>query len=526
LTVEHESLLKVPKVDNKYSITAGIHKDRPTNRKAQTVVSSQNPIKIPTSGPQQLLHKSRQKISKTGRIHVSKKAWAIRVVIVGVMIFMMLYAVIGGLFLGSPILLLALIIPAHSILSIVVGWFFFKNPAFGSKSGANKLVSIVIPVYNQENMIDSVIDAIFRSRYTNIEVIAVNDGSKDRTIERLNALAKKYPLKVIDKKNEGKRMAVAAGFYKSKGDIILLIDSDSILDEYAILEMTKALNSHPKIGGAVGHVKVWNANKNFLTKCQDSWYDSAFNIIKACESVFGSVTCISGCIAAYKRQAIEEFIPYWMQASVAMSDDRELTSFVIGHRMGKTVLKEMRKPEMKPSSLSEYLKEAAAGYDDAEDRLLTAQALEGWKTVYVPSATVYTDVPENFRGFLKQQQRWKKGAIRTNFFVSSFFWQKRNPLMTLIYYLEFMSTFSAPMVAFAILFYEPFINSQFLAPLFILGSSIFLEGLAIGLDYRMRDPSAKNWKYKPMMNLMTNFVLSWLLIPALLNLRKNNWGTR
>jgi len=469
--------------------------------------------------------KSNQYVSNNGRIHVNKKGWMLRIIIISIMSAMLLYTFRGGIWLNDPILLLTAIIPMHSLMVLIIGWFFFKNPVSGQVLKTDKLVSVIVPVYNQERMIESVIDAIFCSTYKNIEVIVVNDGSKDRTMDTLKSIEDKYPtLKVIDKKNEGKRKAVAAGFYASKGDFVVLIDSDSILDEHAITELIGRVIADPKIGGAVGHVKVWNANTNFLTKCQDVWYDVAFNISKACESVFGSVTCCSGCLAAYRREAIEGFIPYWGE-SVASSDDRELTSYVISQKLGKNILKEVRVSESK-GSLAKYLKESASKYDDAEDRLLTAQTLESWKTVYAASAIVYTDVPEKFKTFLKQQQRWKKGALRTNFFVSSFFWQGRHPLMTLFFYLEFMSVFSAPIIAIAVLFYEPFIRGQILIPLVIMGSTIFLEGLAVGYDYKMRDPTARTWMYRPAMNLITNFVLCWLLFPALWNLRKNNWGTR
>jgi hyaluronan synthase len=214
-----------------------------------------------------------------------------------------------------------------------------------------------------------------------------------------------------------------------------------------------------------------------------------------------------------------------MEARVANSTDREMTAYVMADKLGKEILKEVRNTEYN-LSLSRRLKNAAAKYDDAEDRLLTAQTLEQWKTVYVPSAIVYTDVPVKLRNFLRQQQRWKKGALRTNFFVSSFFWKKRHPVMTFIFYLDFMSTFSAPLIAVALLFYLPFIRNELLYPLLILGSTILVEGLAVGVDYKMRDPSSKNWLFKPVMNMITNFILAWLLFPALWNLRKNAWGTR
>ena len=97
--------------------------------------------------------------------------------------------------------------------------------------------------------------------------------------------------------------------------------------------------------------------------------------------------------------------------------------------------------------------------------------------------------------------------------------------MSMIYYLEFMSTFSAPLIMFTVLFYEPFILKQYMYSLYLVGG-MFLKGVAVGLDYKFRDPSAKNWKYKPLMNAITNFVLSWVLFPALWNFRKNKWLTR
>lgn len=463
---------------------------------------------------------SSQQVSESGRILVGKKGWAVRITTISVMSLIVVFTIVGGMQLGDPLLIYSTLMPAHAILILSVGWFLYRNPAKGAPG--NDLVSVIIPVYNQEGMIEIVVDSIYQSTYGNIEIIAVNDGSKDGTRQVLDRLAKKYQnLVVIHKKNEGKRKAVATGFFSSKGKYVILIDSDSVLDRDAISEMVKVFRSDPEVGGTVGHVKVWNADKNTLTKCQDAWYDFAFNIHKACESYFGSVTCCSGCLAGYRREIIMNFIPYWASARIHNSDDRELTSYILASKMGKEGLKEMADP----GSFSKQLMESAARYDDSEDRVLTAQALDKWKTVYVATALVYTDVPEKLRGFLRQQERWKKGYLRTNFFVSSFFWQKRNPLMSLIYYMEFMTTFTAPLIVFTVLFYEPFVLKQYWYPVFLVGS-LLLKGVAVGLDYKLRDPTAKNWIYKPLMNAITNFVLSWVLFPALWNFRKNRWLTR
>ena len=455
-----------------------------------------------------------QKISSEGKIQVRKVGWFIRIVTLIGLIFVMEYNIHQGLTLGSSLIVYSTLMPLHTFLVLVVGWIFYKNPA--SKGIAkNDLVSVVIPIFNQDSMIKFVIDAIYNSTHQNLEVVAVNDGSTDNTRKVLDNLAKKYPnLKVIHKENEGKRLAVATGFYKSKGRFVVLIDSDSVIDKNAIREFMKAFSTDPKIGAVVGYAKVWNSKKNLLTKCQDCWYDYAFNIHKTTESTLNSVLCCSGCLAGYRRNVIEPFIPYWINAKIQNSDDRDLTTYVYATAWGKKNL----------APLSEKLMQVNAKYDDAEDRMLTAASLVEWKTQYVASAIVYTEVPENMKSYIKQQTRWKKGYVRSNFFASTFFW-KKNPIIAIIFYIEFMTTFSAPAIIIIIFFYTPIVFAHYWIPIvFVLGS--FIAGLAQGIDYKFRDHKTTTWKYKPLMNLFASFGLAWLVIPAVLKLRKNEWLTR
>jgi len=457
--------------------------------------------------------KCNQKFAPSGRIYVRKLAWVLRICSIIAISTVIVFNVVKGVDLNDPLIIYSTLMPLHALIILTIGWFFYKNPAKGLAK--NELVSVIIPVYNQESMIEIVIDAIYCSTYKNLEVIAVNDGSKDGTKEILDNLAKKYPkLKVVHKINEGKRKAVAAGFYASTADYIVLIDSDSVVDPHAIKEFMKTFHADPKTGAVVGYARAWNAQKSFLTKCQDVWYDYAFNIHKTTESVFGSVMCCSGCLAGYRREAIANFIPYWIKARIHNSDDRDLTSYAIATPWAKSEL----------APISKRMMEDTANYDDAEDRILTAQAIVEWKATYVASALVYTDVPEKIKGYFKQQKRWKKGYVRSNLFVSSFFW-KKNPLMALIFYTEFMTTFTSPLIVVIVLFYEPVILQQYWVPsIFVVGS--LLTGLSHGLDCKFRNNLSKTWKYKPIMNLIASFVLSWLIFPAIWNFRKNEWLTR
>ena len=89
-------------------------------------------------------------------------------------------------------------------------------------------VSILVPAYNEEDVIEETVDSIFHSDYDNIlEVIVINDGSKDRTAEIVKKLMKRYPkLKLLNKSNSGKADSLNKGIDISKGELVAVVDSD------------------------------------------------------------------------------------------------------------------------------------------------------------------------------------------------------------------------------------------------------------------------------------------------------------
>lgn len=98
-------------------------------------------------------------------------------------------------------------------------------------------VSIVIPVYNAEKYLDECITSALKQTHENIEVIAVNDGSKDKSLEVL----KKYSdrIKIIDKKNGGTPTALNAGIRVMTGEWFKWLSADDVLLENAIESLTQ-----------------------------------------------------------------------------------------------------------------------------------------------------------------------------------------------------------------------------------------------------------------------------------------------
>lgn len=107
-------------------------------------------------------------------------------------------------------------------------------------------ISIVIPFYNGEDFCDKIFGMIFKQTYKNYEVICIDDGSTDNTLQILKTIEKKNKqVKVYTQKNTGPGFARKLGFQKSSGDIILFYDSDdSLYDKNVLKNIVSIMNKH------------------------------------------------------------------------------------------------------------------------------------------------------------------------------------------------------------------------------------------------------------------------------------------
>lgn len=104
------------------------------------------------------------------------------------------------------------------------------------------LVSIVVPCYNIEKYIERCINSIINQTYKNLEIIAVNDGSKDNTLNILNRLKLKEPrLKVLNYENHGLSFARNRGIEQAQGQYIMFVDGDDFLNENIVNELLNTL---------------------------------------------------------------------------------------------------------------------------------------------------------------------------------------------------------------------------------------------------------------------------------------------
>lgn len=394
-------------------------------------------------------------------------------------------------------------------LVFTVAFTKYKDPYLAARKQKEKtqdpFVSFLVAVYNEEAIIERCIRSLVNQTYTKREIIIVNDCSTDKTAEKLDELAAKFDINVIHlEQNVGKKGALARATLAAKGSIYAFTDSDSTWDKHAIERIVKVFKADENIGAVSGHTRASNADKNLLTKIQDSWYEGQYSVRKAFESAFATVSCVSGPLAVFRKEAIYNFMPAWQFDSFLgqefrFATDRTLTAIVLGNRyIGKKLI---------------------ARYPDERFQQEIYPARE-WDVVYCKAAHARTQVPDTFRRVIKQQIRWKKSFLRNIFYTGSFYWRKPF-LPAMVYYLRIAFVIFGPFIAFRHMIYLPLHGSLYSMFLYLAGISFI--GFMFGLAYKLEEPHSHRWIYRPLMSLFSTLVLSWLIFYSALTIRKSIW---
>ena len=143
---------------------------------------------------------------------------------------------------------------------------------------SNKLVSIIVPIYNVEKYLEKCVCSILNQDYNNLEVTLVNDGSTDKSLEICERLQKKdNRIKIINQKNLGVSAARNNGFYYSKGDYICFIDSDDIIEIDMVSTLVKLLQENEcEVANCNIHIiEKDKTERNFYTNKNIKIYNSS-----------------------------------------------------------------------------------------------------------------------------------------------------------------------------------------------------------------------------------------------------------
>jgi cellulose synthase/poly-beta-1,6-N-acetylglucosamine synthase-like glycosyltransferase/peptidoglycan/xylan/chitin deacetylase (PgdA/CDA1 family)/spore germination protein YaaH len=233
-------------------------------------------------------------------------------------------------------------------------------------------VSIIVPGYNEEVTAVKTIESLLKTDYPEFEIIFINDGSKDKTLEIVTKAFGDHPLvQVLDKPNGGKASALNFGISHAKNDFVICIDADTQLKNDAVFHLMTYFTDE-EIGAVAGTVKVGNTN-NMITNFQSIEYITAQNMDRRAFDLINSITVVPGAIGAFRKSAI--------------------------------------------------FKAGGFTYDTlAEDCDLTMRILKaGYIVKNCAEAIAYTEAPETVNMLLKQRFRWSFGVIQS-------FWKNKDAL--------------------------------------------------------------------------------------------------
>ena len=146
-------------------------------------------------------------------------------------------------------------------------------------------ISVIVPIFNEEQNINPLLNALFAVLQTlgrDFEIVAVNDGSTDRTYEQLSAAAAKHPqLRVINfRRNFGQTAAIMAGIDHSSGDVLIFIDADLQNDPEDIPRLLAKLEEgYDVVSGWRKDRKDARIRRNFMSRAANtfiSWYSGVY----------------------------------------------------------------------------------------------------------------------------------------------------------------------------------------------------------------------------------------------------------
>lgn len=225
-------------------------------------------------------------------------------------------------------------------------------------------VSVLIPCFNEGPNLQETLRAALELRWSDWEVIAINDGSSDDTGAQLEAMAALQPrLRVVHlARNQGKALALQAGALLARHELLLCIDGDALLDPHAAAWMVRHFLRDPRLGAVTGNPRIRNRT-TLLGRLQVGEFSMIVGLIKRAQSQLGGLFCVSGVIGCFRRTALHE-LGYW-----------------------------------NPSRLTEDI--------DITWRLQRA----GWRVRYEPHALVWILMPETLRGLWRQRRRWADGGL-------------------------------------------------------------------------------------------------------------------
>jgi len=366
-------------------------------------------------------------------------------------------------------------------------WFAYRPHAPASPEKA-PFMTVVIPAYNEGAMVAKSIDSVASARYPleRLEIIVVDDGSTDDTWHHIQLAVARHDGRVRavrQDRNRGKRHALAVGFQQARGEILVTVDSDSVVEPTALLALAGPF-ANPRVGVVAGRVLVYNRREGIIPRMLHVRFMLAFDFLRAYQSTFGTVYCSPGALSAYRASAVRQVLEAW---------------------------------------LSQRFLGAPATY--GEDRALTNDIMRlGYDSVYQRLASVLTLVPTTYWRLCRMFLRWERSFVREELRFARVVWNR--PLR-------------ARLIALADVTITNLRYPVMYATLMLLGMALVEDPmallrtlLAIGVVasfysiYYLRSERSFDALYGVLFAYFAAFGLFWIFPYAVLTARAQGWLTR
>ncbi len=280
------------------------------------------------------------------------------------------------------------------------------------------LVSVLIPAYNEEEVIVYTINSVLESDYPKLEVIVVDDGSTDGTGELLDGQFGRNPaVRVIHQPNRGKSAALSHALAEASSGIIVTIDADTSIEADAVSKLVRHF-VNPRVGAVAGNVKVGN-RISWLTRWQALEYVTSQNLEKRAFDLLNCIPVVPGALSAWRAEAINNCGGF---SADTVAEDTDLTITI---------------------------------------------RRAGWKIYYEEEAIGWTNAPETAAALIRQRFLWTFGTLQA-------FWKHSDTLGRMKYgTLGWIALPNVFLFQLLLPLFSPVIDLLFLGSLVLWGLSQF-----------------------------------------------------
>ncbi len=375
------------------------------------------------------------------------------------------------------------------VLAVVrtVLWVAYR-PAPAATREAAPTLSVIIPAYNEGAMVLQAIESAAHADYPpgRLEILVIDDGSKDDTWRYIRQAAQRYPGLVTamrQRENRGKREALALGFTRARGEILVTIDSDSVIERGALLAIAGPFRD-PRVGAVAGKVAVYNRALGLIPRMLHVRFIISFDMRRAAESVYRNVYCCPGALTALRADAVRGVLQRWraqhfLGSRCTFGEDRAMTNYLLD-----------------------------SGYD----------------TLYQRTAVVHTVVPHAFDKLCKMLLRWDRSYVREEVRFARIVWKRPWVTCLIASFDRFITNAGYPiscaglLVLPLVLAHDPGVAASMLV---VTGAVSLFNVL-----YFLRSERSLDFVYGVLYAYFYSFALFWIFPYALATVRARGWLTR